>query len=215
MSYPPKKERFARGGAVQNEVANLCTRFGYTITGTGSITGEGAPLIYTDTGKMVAHDLTIEQPATYPPLSVALEVKGKRLYDKSIPQPELQNGLEHSEWTPNLIYLDVHRLEYALSYREKHPTRPFLFVFKAMPRGLSYGDLDTSALICATVEMLSGNEVYLDPETKDEYGNPNPTYLYEKRLFLPFLDFLQHGKFDVKTSVTLTIPANNNVEDAS
>jgi hypothetical protein len=208
MSYQPKRIRFASGGSIQNEVADLCTNFGYTIIGTGSITGQGAPLIYTNTGKLVAHDLTIERPDVYPPLSVALEVKGKKLYEKYIPHSSAVDRT--GKWTSDLIYLDVHRLEYALEYRHLHPTRPFLFVFKTKK---PYEEPDPSALVCATVEMLSGNEVYKDPGTKDEYGNSNPSYLYESRIFLPFLDFLQHGKFDVITNVNLTIPANNNVED--
>ena len=155
------------GNSVELEVANLCASAGFNVNPIGNIIS-GAPVSYDSHGQVIAPDLLISKPKVFSHL--ALEVKAKKPYNGD-------------------IWLDEHRVEYAAEWSRRNHM-PLLYVIKLPP----YQAKDPRAFMCASIDKLYGNHHTRADNAKDRNKNPCPALLFDQMLFVPFADFLDHGR---------------------
>jgi Holliday junction resolvase len=157
----------AIGNSVELEVANLCASAGFNVNPIGNIIS-GAPVSYDSHGQVIAPDLLISKPKVFSHL--ALEVKSKK-------------PVRGDFW------IDEHRVEYAVEWSRRNHM-PLLYVIKLPP----YQAEDPRAFVCASIDKLYGQHHSGNPDAKDRNGNPCPVLLFDQMLFVPFADFLDHGR---------------------
>jgi hypothetical protein len=156
------------GKSVELEAANLCASAGFNVTPIGNIIS-GAPVSYDSQGEVIAPDLIISKPKEFSHLG--LEVKAKAPIKGD-------------------IWLDEYRMEYAVEWSHRNHM-PLLFVFKDQP----YDAKDPRAFKCASASKLYGNHHTRYPGAKKRDGvTAEPVLLFDPMLFIPFADFLEHGR---------------------
>jgi hypothetical protein len=180
-----------KGKAVEYEVAKLCARFGFSVVSTGSFgNADGVPKGLTDDETIIAPDLLVSRPNASMSISpvMAIEAKCKDLVRGN-------------------IWIDEERMNYAKRWSDKFG-QPFLFVFKRPP----YDEINAELLICASVERLYGNyDAYNTLSTKRDRKTPEPTFIYDPHHFVPFIDFLQHGRQQMSFSFFVRQPDGSEV----
>ena len=155
------------GKSVELEAANLCASAGFNVTPIGNIIS-GAPVSYDAQGQVIAPDLIASKPKEFSHLG--LEVKAKKPVSGD-------------------FWIDEYRVEYAAEWSRRNHM-PLLYVFKLPP----YQADDPRAFMCASIDKLYGQHHSRNPDAKDRNGDPCPVLLFDQMLFIPFADFLDHGR---------------------
>ena len=164
--------RLTKGKIVEYEVAKLCAEYGFSVTGIGAIGETNIPMGFFSGRQITAPDLLIKKNDRFNPHSsiTADEVKAKAPYNDQ-------------------IWIDETRLNYAKDWAD-NTGQPFLFVFKDKP----YETADPTKFVCASIEKLYGSHSSYNTHSKSINGSPEPTYLFDTTMFVPFLDVLEHGR---------------------
>ena len=163
------------GEAVERELAELCSSYGWFTHKITAGFGSTIPSLVTPYGRVKSPDLQITRP--YHP-TVAIECKAKAAYNRS-------------------YIFDKHRIEYAHEW-SKSLQIPLLFVLKTKP----YHVANPGSWSVCSLRKLYGNHDYLDESSTDRNGRNCPTYIYSTDLFLPFQEFFLAGSISTRTEVS-------------
>ena len=176
------------GKAAQARAGKYSTSFGWYVDGIGSIGKERVPVTYipeTESGEneLTAPDQTIKRRGW--PFSITLEVKNK-------------------ESIKDKFWVDVRRLNYITKWARE--TEQFvLWVIE--------DERKNRELICASNDKLSSTpHREYNPYSKDRYGNPEPTWMFQSQVFVPFKDFLISQIESFHTTRSLHLPNSTGEE---
>jgi len=176
------KQSLELGNEAQARVAEFVANYGWTTDGIGSIGNEKVPASYAkDDAGVIQHfkapDLTIEKRNW--PFSITIEVKCKPPY----------NGK---------YWIDESRLAYTTKWAMMKE-RLVLWVVEDGSKGRK--------LICASNEKLNTTEHReYNPYSTDRYGNPEPTWLFNPCVFVPFEEALEAQLESFRTIRSLHLP---------